>query len=313
MKLKEIYDKYKQVIWTVVVLFGLVFVYNNFIVYGGMMGSSLLMNSKVAMYDMQEAYMYDDYAAGSGVAMREMIAPYPGDGGYDDYYPEEDRKIRKSANVQLEAERDDYETAKLSLEGLVSKNKGYYTSKNENKYQYGDKEYKTFTMTFKVPFDMFESAVSDLRNVAEVKSLNINADDMTTQYNDIKVYLDNYKLEREKLQKLYNNAEEIEDLIMIQERLTQVQRMIDSYESQLKNIERVTDYSTVYVNLQEERDVVDNFYEMTSLREHWRNIVRSFDSFFNFVSNVLGWAIIIGLGYFGYKKAKSKFCKKAKK
>ena len=45
--------------------------------------------------------------------------------------PEEERKIRQTGNVQLETKTEIYETAKLSLEGLVSKNNGYYTNKQK--------------------------------------------------------------------------------------------------------------------------------------------------------------------------------------
>jgi len=294
MKLKEFYKEHKTTIIVVLILVGAYLVFND-----GLQGASY------NLMDSREMYMGDvmpSYSKTAGSAMpMEMY-----DDGYVDYeeaayYPEEDRKIMKTANAQLEVDKKSYDSAKLSLEGLVSKHNGYYTSKNERKTTYGDSDYRTFTMTFKVPVEVFEAAISDLRNVAEVESLNINANDMTTQYMDTLAYLDNYKLEKKKLEELYNRASKIEDLIMVQERITQVQRMIDSYEQQLKNIDRTTDYSTVYVTLSEKRDIIESYYGMTGLRELWRNVLESFDSVFVLISSVLGWAIVIGVGYAGYK------------
>ncbi len=289
MKLEKIWKKNKTTIIVAVILIGIFFVFSSPIALYRNVG--LTKNAAVPQYDSYE------YARGSGEAL------YYGDGG-SEYYPEEERMLRKTANVELEVKREDYGNAKLALEGMTTKYDGYYTNKNERKITYGDNEYRVYTMTIKVPVDQFEDAVDEIKTIANLEGVNVNAYDMTTQYYDVKTYLDNYQKEKEKLDELYDMAEEIEDLIAIQERLTEVQRQIDRYQAQLDNIERQTDYSSIYVTLSEERDVVEGFYEMTGLRELWRNIVMSFDNVFVFISRLIGWVIIGLLILGGIKIAK---------
>lgn len=292
MNITELWEKNKT--WVFVLL----------IFVGAYLVISPVRTGQYSMNEMGAADAY--YASSKGVSfdMPSVRTSYSPPMDNSDYYPEEERKIQKTSYINLEVEPESYASAVSSLDGIITKYSGYYTSKNERKDTYGEKDYRTYTITIKVPVDKLENAVSDLRNVAEVKSVNVDSNDMTTQYYDTKAYLDNYKKEKSTLQALYDRADKIEDIIKIQERLSQVQSQIDSYEMQLRNIERVTDYSTIYVTMSEKRDIITNYYEMTGLGELWRNIVMSFDSVFVFISQTIGFVVIFGLVYLGYKGVK---------
>ncbi len=286
MGITQFFEKNKTLFIVLLIVVGAYFVFNTPV--------------RTAQYSLAGNEMAYDRSAG-GISSKSY-APSMGDTGA--YYPEEQRKLEKTASAQLEIEQKNYESAKLTLDGIATKYNGYYTAKNEYKQTYGEKEYRTYILTFKVPVKDFELAIADLKTAADLKSLSINSDDMTTQYYDTKAYLDNYKKEKTKLEELYDKADKIEDIIKINERLSQVQSQIDSYQMQLNNIERVTDYSTIYVTLSEEREVIEGFYEMTGLRALWRNIVMSFDNVFVFISNIIGFVVVVGIIWIGYKAVK---------
>ena len=286
MRITQFFEKNRTLFIVLLIVVGAYFVFNTPV--------------RTAQYSLAGNEMAYDRSAG-GISSKNFASSM-GDTGA--YYPEEQRKIEKIANAQLEIEPKNYESAKLTLEGIATKYNGYYTAKNEYKQTYGEKEYRTYTLTFKVPVKDFELAIADLKTAADLKSLSINANDMTTQYYDTKAYLDNYKKEKTKLEELYDKADKIEDIIKINERLSQVQSQIDSYQMQLNNIARVTDYSTIYVTLSEEREVIEGFYEMTGLRALWRNVVMSFDNVFVVISNIIGFVVVIGIVWVGYKAVK---------
>ncbi len=214
---------------------------------------------------------------------------------------QEDRRLQKTASVSLETEKERYDDAKTSLEQTPAKYKGYYTDKNERRETYGEKEYRIFSMTLKVPVDQFDNAVADVKMLAQLQSMSMNVYDMTTQYQDTKVYLENYKKERAKLEQLYDRAEKIEDVIRVQDRLTQVQVQIDNYEVQVRNLERTTDYASIYVTLSEKKEIIESYFEMTGIMVLLKNIVLSFDTVFVFLSNIIGWAIFGLLGWGIYR------------
>lgn len=214
---------------------------------------------------------------------------------------QEDRRLQKTASVSLETEKEKYDDAKKALEQTPAKYTGYYTDQNERRETYGEKEYRVFSMTLKVPVDQFDTVVADVKTIAQLQSMSMNVYDMTTQYQDTKVYLENYKKERAKLEQLYDRAEKIEDVIRVQDRLTQVQVQIDSYEAQLRNLERTTDYASIYVSLSEKKEIIESYFEMTGIMVLLKNIVLSFDTVFVFLSNILGWAIFGLLGWGIYR------------
>ncbi len=297
MKLNNFWEKNKT--WIVVLLI---------IVGAYLVITPVGMFNANQFYSGAESSYSKDVATGSGgMDSYRGIAPSPTYSDASQYYPEEQRKVEKNAYATLEVEPMLYDSAKVSLDGIAGKYSGYYTDKSENKNAYGDKEYRVFTITIKVPVDKFENAIADLRNVAEVKSLSQNANDMTTQYYDMKAYLDNYKKEKETLLALYNKAIQIDDIIKIQERISQVQSQIDSYQMQLNNIERMTDYSTIRVTMSEKRDQIEGYYEMTGIKQLWGNVIRSFDNVFVTISNLVGFAVAVLILLLGYKVAKRIF------
>ena len=158
-----------------------------------------------------------------------------------------------------------------------------------------------YSITLKVPFSDYEKALQEVSALAELKSMSVNAYDLTAQYQDTKAYLENYKKERARLDELYGIAEKIEDLIKVEERLTQLQNMIDNYEAQLKNMERRTDYGSISVTLREKKEIIESYYEMTGLRVLLKNFLLSFDSVFVFLSNIIAWVILVGIVYGGYR------------
>ena len=80
-----------------------------------------------------------------------------------------------------------------------------------------------------------------------------------------------------------------------------MQVQIDNYEAQLRNLERTTDYASIYVTLSEKKEIVESYFEMTGIKVLVKNIVLSFDTVFVFLSNILGWALFALLGWGVYR------------
>jgi len=276
---KNFYKSHKQIIWTVVImliLFAAVSGFNKTTSFGQM-------DSSVRM---EESYYKGAGFAETSSLRMDDSASAPTEG---------ERKIRHTANVNLEIKKSKYEETKSAVLTVPEQFKGFYTSQSENKRTYKENDYKTYRLTFKVPVESFDMAIAAVKELADVKSLNVYADDLTTSYADAKAYLESYKKEKARIEQLLNKANKIPEIIQIEEKLMQLQRTIDRYQQQITNIDRQTDYSQISVVLEEKQPLSESFYRWTGIREHLRNIVRGFDSVLVVITNLIGWVIAIGI------------------
>lgn len=240
-------------------------------------------------------------------AMAEAIS-YDYGRGYEVGYTEAEKRIRKTAYLNLEVEKESYDDGKKQIESIIDQNEGFYISKNEYKDSWQNAEYRTYFVSFKVPKENFDSAIEQLKKTARLQNINIQAEDLTTYYEDLDAELESEKAVKKKIQDLLDKATEIEDIIQIEEKLSEIQKRIDDIQRQLINIERQTEYSQISITLQEKRDIPSAIEEMTGIKELIRNAIKSFDSLFVLISRLFGYAVavlIIWLGYKGYKKIRS--------
>ena len=209
--------------------------------------------------------------------------------------PLEQRRISKNAGAQIEVSKGSIYGKFDSLQGFVSQNEGYLISSNEYKEVIQDKEYITIDIQFKVPFANFDQTLAFLRTLGEVKSLNSYASDVTNEYKDEKAYLESYKIEKERIQKLLEKAITVEDILKIESKLNELQRTIDQYQQQIINIERQTDYSTISVSLREKRDIEEASRFFTPFQDLIELFAVSFNGAIEFLIVVLGFVIPIGV------------------
>jgi hypothetical protein len=316
-RVTDFYARNRGMIWIVAILLVLFYLFGNsgslpvpyaadYDVGYAQGGGMMAVRNAVAGVASAPAKMM--YAESDGVAYDEMMMyprPYPAE--EPGYVEGEEAKVRKTAWMQLEVEKEDYEEAKDSIEAIITSSKGFYVSKNEYKNYYDDSSYKTYTTSIKVPVESFESAMLQLKKVAEIKNMNIDASDLTSQYHDTKAELESKKALKARVEELLKKADRIEDIIRLEEKISEYQQQIDYIEKRLTNIERQTDYSTITVTLEEKHEIKESFYEFTGLRQLVRNMVRSFDRIIVTFSNLIGW-IVLGLlvwgGYRLYKRKK---------
>ncbi len=275
--MNKFYKNNKQIIWTIVVMLAIFFVFSGFFNQGrlGSFSSGMALEQKA----------HDDYDGA------RMVSLSSDEGLAEVYFDESERKIKYNANVNLES--NDYDLTKQVLNQIPDQFEGFYTYQNEYKRTYSNKDYRTYSLTFKVPVDKFDEVINAVKEIGEVKSLNVQASDLTTQYNDAQAYLDSYKKEKVKIESLLARAESIDEIILIESKLTDLQRQIDNYQRQVTNINRQTDYSQVTVILEEKRPVTEVFYQWTGIKQHLRNVVQGFDSILVLITSVFAWAIAV--------------------
>ena len=298
------YQRHKSVIWTIIGLVAFYIVWNGFIQpsMGGAFGSSpasqdSYRESGTRGFGMSKMAFPSQMRA-SSPPMVESVSeegspslPYA-PSVESSSAPDEEKRIRKAGYLNLEVEKDRYDQAKSSIEGVMNANKGFYTAKKEQKQNYREVEFRTYFTTIRVPVDRFDAAVDQLKGVASLKSLNVDATDVTNQFHDLKMEMVSQLALMGRVEDLLKRAEKMEDIIKIEEKLSQYQQRVDEIKKQITNLARQTDYSTIEVSLEEEHEVKESFYAFTGARELVKNVVQSFDSVVVMFTALSGWIVV---------------------
>lgn len=152
-----------------------------------------------------------------------------------------------SLTLRTTAFDNDLESVQALLEGL-----GGYV---ENLYQYGDVESgdtRTASLSVRVPSESLDAFLAGMEGVGRVVDRSESVTDMTVQYTDNQTRLETLYAKMERLNQLMAQAQEVSDLIELENAIADTQYEIERYETSQRDIDRRVDMSAVNVTLLEE-------------------------------------------------------------
>ena len=215
----------------------------------------------------------------------------------------EDRKLIRT--VRMQAETDDLSGVMTLLEEKLSQIGGYLQQKEI--YQgsaYQGTSRRSASLTIRVPAQELNGFLSHLNGAAHVISSNETVDDVTLQYIDVDSQLKALQVEEERLLAMMEKAENLSDLLAIEQRLTQVQQELQSVGSQLKAMDSQIEYATIHLSLSEVVEYTPVEKEtpwqrigsgfMDSLSDIWTGLV---DAFVFLVANSPRLALLGGIAF----------------
>ncbi len=171
--------------------------------------------------------------------------------------PTEGEEIGKTAaskrklitTVNITAESEDMDNFLPRLEQKVQSMGGYMESSNV--YQNSYDKHRSAEFTIRIPSARLKEFLSEVENGTNILRRSTNTEDITLQYTDTESHKRALEAEQKQLLEIMSKAEEISDIITIEEQLTDVRYRLDSIRSQLKTYDNQVDYSTVYLNVEE--------------------------------------------------------------
>lgn len=161
-----------------------------------------------------------------------------------------DRKLIKTVDMSVETE--EFDALVSNVEKRVAELGGYIEQSNIYNGSYtSNYRSRSASLTARIPADQLDSFVTDVAEYSNVLRKEENVEDVTLQYVDMESHKKALMAEQESLLSMLENAQSIEDIIAINEQLTDVRYRIESMESQLRTYDNKISYSTVYLNVQE--------------------------------------------------------------
>ena len=232
---------------------------------------------------------YDEEADYGGLAAEEGGLSADGTGeSSGDINPD---KIIYSADATLET--TDFDTAVEKLGALIEQYGGFIESssvRGVNIYNRNGYGRRSADYTVRIPSENFSTLMNELPGIGNVPYTHTYTDNITAQYYDAQARLTAYEAQEQSLLAMLEKAETVEDIINIEDKLTDVRYNIDSVKSRLTNWDRQVSYSTVNLSVEE---VVEYSPEAKiSYGERlWLSLKNGLKSVGDFFSDFLVWFV----------------------
>ena len=226
------------------------------------------------------------------------------------------RKLITTMNISTETENLDE-----VLSGVQNKVKelgGYVESSNiYNGSKYAGRTItRDANLTLRIPADKLDQFVATIEEGTNITNKSTSVEDVTLQYVDTESRKKALKAEEERLLAIVEKAETVEDIITVEERLSEVRYQLESIESTLRSYDNRVNYSTVYLDITEvtqftpteEKGVIQRIGEgfVKSCKSVWNAIVEFFVWFIIHIPQIVLLAILVVVIVVIVKKVKNK-------
>lgn len=188
------------------------------------------------------------------------------------------RKIIET--IELTVQTKGFDTLLDGLSKQITELGGYIESSNIYGREFDSTRNRSAYLKIRIPAEKTSSFTGYVSENSVVTNESINTKDVTLSYVDMESRVSALEAEKAALEKLLDNAETMNDIISIRDKLTDVIYEIESYKSQLRTYDNLISYSTVTVNIHEvERTVVVE--EQTTWEQIGTNLKNNFENVWN--------------------------------
>ncbi len=163
--------------------------------------------------------------------------------------------------AELAMETTSFDDAVKALNALVNKYSGYF--EYSNVYGGGYHAYsaaRSGEYTIRIPAKDYSAFMKESGSVALITRSSENATDVSEQYFDLETRLKTLRTKQDRLLSLLEKASVMEDIIALENSLSDVTYEIESYTSTLQKLSAQVEYSSVHISLNE-------VYKLTDLEQ----------------------------------------------
>ncbi len=194
-------------------------------------GDGALSESTDQFYDV-------DMGMGGGDDFEAGIAARP----YGD-----DVKLIHRASLSLETTEFD-ETA-ANLRQLIADCGGYFESSNVDSGSYHTSGYRYGYYIVRIPQENYDKFLNSANQICHVTNCSQSTEDIGLQYYDIESQIRLLTIKQERLLSLLDQATSMEDIIQLENSLSEVQYLLEENANQRNHYDSLISYSTIEISL----------------------------------------------------------------
>lgn len=172
------------------------------------------------------------------------------------------REIIYTGRIVLEV--DDFEAARRNVSEAARVRGGFVSESRAQLHRVDEQPYRTGVVVLRVPSENFSVLMEEVEAGGTVVDSETSSEDVTDQLVDVEARLSSLRAERDRLRELFEGANETQDVLAVEERLSEVQTEIERLEARQQSLERQVAYSTITVELREEppEEDVERWYDV---------------------------------------------------
>ena len=249
---------------------------------------------EAADYDYAPALAESSYAGGQAKTANAVAEPNPTEGNGEEVQVLEPKLVYK-ASMRLETL--EYENSVKAVREHIAKYNGIIEFENEydndNSWYYTDGRKRTsnrsISMTVRIPTENFDKFLTDMEGTAKVTSRSQNVENIARRYNDNSIAIEALEKQQDRLLEMMDKADTIEEMIMVEERLADVQTELNQKKSYRSTMDTDVDYSTIDLSLNEVQQYTPTD-DSIQLGGYWKRLgetfVEAWKEFVYFLQNV---------------------------
>ncbi len=214
------------------------------------------------------------------------------------------KKIIKNGDMEIAV--SNLLEAKKKVSEIIKNNKAYLQSET---FRNSDTS-ENINLVIRVPHQNFDAIINSFSDgIGSVEAKTVKAEDVTEEYTDVSIKLENKRIYLEKYREMLKNAASTKDMLEIQENIRALEDEIDVAEGRLRFIDDRVNYSTLELLLFKEKARTSATSKIGFGSRFGDSIAEGWNSFVSFLLGLISfWPffIIIPLLIFAWKKWRRK-------
>ena len=165
----------------------------------------------------------------------------------------QEESVKLIWRADLSMETLEFDKTLSQINALIEEQKGFVESSSSSGGSDAQGNYinKSAYLTARIPANQLNLFLSKLNGFGSITSQNLSSENISLQYADTQARKEALQTEYDKLIDLMAKAENIDTVIALEARLSEVRLQLDSLSSQLRAYDNLVDYATVELNIME--------------------------------------------------------------
>lgn len=159
------------------------------------------------------------------------------------------RKLIKRYYLSLETK--EYDALIAYIQELVDSSEGYIESSSLSGTSIEGNGSRYAYYVLRIPVSGAASFITNIEENAHVTYKSEEVEDVTLSYVDTESRIESLRIEQETLMEMLGQSGDLETILAIQSRLTEVRYQLESYESQLRSYDNLIEYTTISIDVNE--------------------------------------------------------------
>ncbi|MBR2825497.1 MAG: DUF4349 domain-containing protein [Solobacterium sp.] len=209
-----------------------------------------------------------------------------------------EQKLVYTGSLSIETLK--YEDTLKNMRNLIKQYSGIIEEEQEsdNAYNWYATDYKktrgtkSIYLTVRIPTKDFAKFLEEMEGTGKVIQRSTNVENITRRYNSVSTDIESYQIQQKRLLEMMQTAQTVEEMIVIESRLSEVERQLRQSENERNIMDTDVALSTVYIDI---REVMEYTPEESGLviSNFWKRLVSTFKWSWEFFIYLVQQAILL--------------------